>query len=182
MAFLHIDQKAASLKIAILKCLLCHIMRSTEVFEIFYPFADCHRDICPHDFLDLRLDLLADIFDPSIKTAAPFCLKQNTDPIVSFLINNSGFFTLHDLITDIKKYKCHQSTFLTLLHIQLIHSGIEIDIKNCHTVSTARKSDSHLLQSVQTFLDVSSTVYKSLDCLRTDNLYIFAIILGCFCQ
>ena len=43
-------------KVTVLKRLLCHIMRGTEVFEIFHPFTDCHRDICSHDLLDLCLN------------------------------------------------------------------------------------------------------------------------------
>ena len=45
---------------------------------------------------------MTDALDFPVKIAAPFCLKQNTNPIISFLISNTGLFTLYDLIRDIK--------------------------------------------------------------------------------
>lgn len=97
-------------------------MRTAEFFQSLYPFADCHGYFCSHDLSDLCLNLMADFLDSSVKIAAPFFLKKHAYTVVSFLINNSFILTVHNLIADVKKDKCHQRTFLAFLHIQLIHT------------------------------------------------------------
>ena len=182
MFFFHINKEVPPYQVTILQGTDCIIVRRAEFFEVFDPFADCHGDFGSHDFVKFCLDLAADFLDSSIEITAPFLLEENAHAVVAFLINDSGVFAGYDLIADIKEDKCHECTLLAFLHIDLIHAGIEVDIKNCHAVSTAGKCDSHFFKFSQAFLDIYGTVYKSFQCLGANDLCICAVVLGRSCK
>ena len=62
-----------------------------------------------------------------------------------------------------------------LLRIQLIKSGIKIQIKSRHAVTGCGKNDPVLPKLLKTFIQLLSAVYKSLQCFGTNDVGILLI-------